>query len=178
MMTADLRALKDFADGIKDEIIVNVADPGNNLWIQRQFRTNNAHTKVLAIVLSYQNPKDILTGQCIDTKTALAWQNEKEFHHFFPQAYLKQKGHRPGQINALANIVMLTSASNKMISARSPSEYLAEVEKAAGTHLDEWLKSNLISPNAFAAAKKNDYDAFLMERAASIHTEIKRLAGW
>ena len=73
---------------------------------------------------------------------------------------------------------MLTSTSNKKISARPPSDYLADVEKAAGAQLDEWLKSNLISPAAFAAAKANNYDAFLSERAKTIHAQIKELAAW
>jgi len=73
---------------------------------------------------------------------------------------------------------MLTSASNKKISARSPGDYLADVEKAAGANLDAWLRSNLISPAAFAAAKANDYNAFLKERASTIHAHIKSLAAW
>jgi len=178
MMAADLKAVADFADGKTPVIKVDLTVPGQDLWTQRQFRANNAHSKVLAIVLSYQHPKDLLTGQSIDTKAALAWQNEKEYHHFFPQDYLKQKGLSAGRINALANIVMLTSASNKKISARSPSDYLADVEKAAGANLDAWLSSNLISPAAFAAAKANNYDAFLTERASTIHAHIKGLAAW
>ena len=102
----------------------------------------------------------------------------KEYHHFFPQDYLKKRDVGAGRINALANMVMLTSASNKKISGRSPSDYLVDVEKAAGGQLDGWLKSNLISPAAFAAAKANDYDGFLSARAATIHAQIKALAAW
>jgi hypothetical protein len=178
MMAADLKAVTNFAERKTEDIRVDLKVPGRVLWAQRQFRANNAHSKVLAIVLSYQNPKDLFTGQHIDTKAALAWQNEKEYHHFFPQDYLKQKGQNAGKINALANIIMLTSASNKKISARSPSDYLGEVEKMAGAKLEAWLKSNLISPAAFAAARADDYDGFLAERASTIHAEITRLAGW
>jgi len=178
MMAADLQSVADFAEGKTSEIKVDLVVPSKDLWGQRQFRINNAHSKVLAIVLSYQAPKDLLTGQNIDTKATLAWQNAKEYHHFFPQDFLKQKGHTSGRINALANMVMLTSASNKKISARAPDVYLPDVEKAAGAQLDTWLKSNLIPPAAFAAAKVNDYDAFLAERAVAIHAEIRRLAGW
>lgn len=178
MMAADLVAVANFAAGKAPQIAVDVAASSQDLWVQRQFRSNNAHSKVLAIVLSYHNPKDLLTGQSIDTKLALAWQNAKEYHHFFPQEFLKQKGFKPSQINSLANIIMLTSASNKRISARPPSDYLVEVEKAAGAGLDAWLKSNLISPAAFAAAKADDFQVFLLERAKTIHAEIQGLTGW
>lgn len=76
---------------------------------------------------------------------ALAWTNAKEFHHFFPKAYLKQKGFHHTKINCLANIIYLTSSSNKIISDRKPSEYLIDVENAAGNNLANWLDSNLIT---------------------------------
>ncbi|NTW50580.1 MAG: DUF262 domain-containing protein [Chlorobiales bacterium] len=178
MMGADLKAIINFVNGQEDQIKVDLTEPRQEIWAQRQFRSNNAHSKVLAIVLSYQKPIDILTGQNIDTKAALAWQNVKEYHHFFPQDYLKKKGFSSGKINALANIVMISSTSNKKISARSPADYLCDVEAAAGDQLYNWLDTNLISPEAFIAAKKENYEEFLSERAKTIHAHIKRLAGW
>jgi hypothetical protein len=178
MMGADLASVAQFAEGKTANIAVDLPTQNADIWMQRQFRANNAHSKVLAIALSYHNPIDLLTGQRIDTKVALAWQNLKEYHHFFPQEFLKSKAVKPARINALANIIMLTSASNKVISARAPSEYLLQVEKAAGGSLQAWMESNLISAAAFDAAKHDDYDAFLAERSKTIHREIQRLAGW
>jgi hypothetical protein len=178
MMGDDLKSVAAFAEGKTDEIKVEASVPTKELWTQRQFRANNAHSKVLAIVLSYQNPKDLLTGQSIDTKAALAWENAKEYHHFFPQEFLKRRAEKPARINSLANIIMLTSSSNKQVSSRAPSDYLVDVERAAGTQLPVWLKSNLITPSAFAAAKANDFEAFLVERSAAIHSEAQRLTGW
>ena len=178
MMASDLQSVGYFAENKTTEIAVDLPALSADLWMQRQFRANNAHSKVLAIALSYHNPIDLLTGQLIDTKMALAWQNSKEYHHFFPQEFLRKVGVKPTRINVLANIIMLTSVSNKAISARAPSEYLLQVEKAAGGSLQAWVASNLISPLAFEAAKHDDYDTFLMERSKTIHREIQRLAGW
>lgn len=177
-MAADLLAVRRFAEGAVDEIEVTVSRPLSDIWTIRQFRLNNAHAKLLAIVLAHHGPRDLLTGQRIDTTQALAWGNAKEFHHFFPQDYLKGLGVAPNRINSLANIVMLSSASNKHISNTAPSVYLAEVEAAAGANLTEWLTSNLISEAAYAAAKADDFDTFLMERAKSIHAELLPKAGW
>jgi hypothetical protein len=178
MMTTDLTAAAQFADGTEPKIQVAVVKPRVDVWRVRQFRANNAHAKLLAILLSYQKPIDLLTGQFIDTTKALAWGNAKEFHHFFPQSYLKGCGESRTRINCLANFIMLTSASNKLISDRAPSDYLADVEAAASSNLDDWLKTNLLSRDAFDAAKNDDYDAFLRYRAETIQTTIFPYAGW
>jgi hypothetical protein len=138
-----------------------------------------AHAKSLAIVLSYHQPVDLLTGQVIDTAKALAWTNAREFHHFFPRNHLKQHGYQNSNfINCLANIVMLTSASNKEITMRAPSDYLKDVQEAAGADLEKWLQSNLVSERAYEAALEDDFEIFLRERRTSIHEAILDLADW
>jgi hypothetical protein len=180
-MASDLEAVTRFAAGDTAEIDASVAEPKSDIWVARQWRANNAHSKVLAIVLAHHQPTDLLTGQRIDIDKALAWSNVKEFHHFFPQAYLKREGYGRARINALANFVMLTSDSNKDISDSRPSEYLPRVEAAAagrGEDVTRWLAANLISPDAFEAAKNDDVDTFLALRARTIHEALLPKAGW
>ena len=76
---------------------------------------------------------------------------------------------------------MLTSESNKTISASKPSDYLRLVEQAAASRsadIGVWLAANLISPEAFEAARNDDYDSFLALRAKTIHEALLPLAGW
>jgi hypothetical protein len=73
---------------------------------------------------------------------------------------------------------MLTSASNKAISGRAPSVYLRDVQMAAGPKLNDWLACNLVSPAAYAAAMRDDYEGFLRERAKTIHEEAMKKANW
>lgn len=182
-MAADLTALRAFADGATAEIEVpGLVRPGPDIWESRQFRLNNAHAKLLAIVLAHHQPIDLLTGQAIDTTNALAWVNSKEFHHFFPQKFLKEeRGLDARRINALANIIMLTAASNNRISATRPSVYLEwviEAAEAAGADINGWLACNLIPPEAFEAARADDYDTFVRLRAETIHGAAYAKAGW
>lgn len=180
-MAADLKAVAEFASGNSAEVTADVTAPRPEIWTTRQFRANNAHAKLLAIILAHRQPVDLLTGQRIDPGNALAWTNQKEFHHFFPRDYLENKGIARQRINALANIVMLTSDSNKKISNRAPSDYLrdvAEAAKAAGADVQLWLDQNLISADAFEAAKANDFERFLSLRAQTIHAHVLGLAGW
>ncbi|WP_075207470.1 GmrSD restriction endonuclease domain-containing protein [Archangium violaceum] len=172
-MARDQIAVHEFAEGKAPTLGFDFHDPSHTIWKSRTFRSNNAHSKTFAIILSHYGPVDLLTGQKIDTSSALSWTNQKEFHHFFPRKYLESCGEKADRINALANIVLLTSASNKTISASKPSIYLKEVEKAAGPSLAQWLDSNLIPMSAFKAGLKNDFDGFLEERAKAIHAAIQ-----
>lgn len=178
MMNNDLHELNDFVSGKIEELNIYDAKPSQEIWKRRVFRSNNAHSKLYAIFLAYQNPIDLFTGQRIDTEKALSWVNQKEFHHFFPQAYLKSKDYSGNQINCLANIIYLSSSSNKLISDSSPSIYLLKVEAAAGDNLVEWLDANVIPIDAFNAAKNDDYELFLEIRSKAINDKISQHANW
>ncbi|HEV2863068.1 MAG TPA: DUF262 domain-containing protein [Pyrinomonadaceae bacterium] len=177
-MADDLRSVIEFTEGRADRINVAAVRPSHDIWKVRQFRANNAHAKLLGIVLAHHGPIDLLTGQRIDTTKALSWTNVKEYHHFFPQAFLKRHDVTPNKINCLANFIMLTSASNKVISDRSPSDYLRNVREVAGERLNGWLASNLIPRAAFDAALKDNFEVFLELRAQAIHFEVIAKTDW
>lgn len=177
-MAADQQAVAVFAAGQASDIELPVGDTGSAIWTAQQFRLNTAHAKILTLLLASNQPIDLLTGQKIDIDKALHYTNSKEYHHFFPRNYLAGKGVAPRKANVLANFVMLTSDSNKKISNRAPSDYLKIVEDALGANLREALAANLISDAAYAAAKRDDYDAFIQERAKTIYARSKQLTGW
>lgn len=177
-MADDQQAVQDFAEGKTADISVPAPQPKSDIWETRTFRLNNAHAKLLAIILAHHHPRDLLTGQPIDISKALAWINSKEFHHFFPRKYLEKKGERQPRINCLANFVMLSSASNKEISDSPPSVYLREVKKMLDSDLQAVLSSNLIPQEAFEAALQDDFDTFIRIRAACIHQAVLAKAGW
>ncbi|WP_447939587.1 GmrSD restriction endonuclease domain-containing protein [Pseudoxanthomonas mexicana] len=177
MMASDLAAVAAFAAG-KDSIAIDITPAHRQLWSMRQFRGNNAHSKILALILAYQGPRDFLTGQKIDVAKALAWQNSKEFHHIFPQAFLKKQGYTSNQIGPLANMAYLTSASNKQISDQAPSTYFRELLDDHGEDAKLWLASNLIDDDAIEAALNDDFKRFLEARAKAIHAVALKLTGW
>jgi len=178
MMASDLAAVVEFANGATAELKISTPQPSCLIWTNRPFRLNSAHSKILALVLAYEGPRDLLTGLAIDTDKALAWQNAKEFHHFFPQAFLRAKGFSSAKASALANMLYLSSASNKAISARSPSDYLKQLLEEHGSDARKWLGSNLIDDAAIDAALQDNYDAFLAARAKTIDNHTAKLASW
>lgn len=177
-MNSDLQAINEFVNGKSETLAANIPQPYENIWTLRTFGAKNALTKVFAILLAHYSPVDLISGQKIDVAKALSWSNSKEFHHFFPREYLKHLKQPLDKINCLANFVFLTSLSNKAIGAKPPSEYLKQVEKAAGSNLESWLASNLISMDAYSAALKNDFDGFLKIRSATIHNALISLTDW
>ena len=177
-MSRDKKATADFVSGVTEEIAISAFKPSPKIWEQKTFRLDNALAKTLAIILAHNQPIDLLTGQKIDARRALSWVNSKEFHHFFPRDYLRSIGVDSSKANCLANIIMLTSASNKIISSKKPSTYLKQVHVSAGFNINAWLRSNLISEEAYTAALADDYDSFVRERAKTIDERISALTGW
>ena len=57
-------------------------------------------------------------------------------------------------------------------------EYLIDVVEAAGTDIVQWLDSNLISAEAFEAASRDDYDAFIDARCQTIDEHVSKLTSW
>jgi hypothetical protein len=178
MMASDLEAVVAFVSGKESELAIPTAAPAASIWSMRPFRLNSAHSKILALVLAYEHPKDLLSGQIIDTDKALAWQNAKEFHHFFPQAFLRGKGVSNTKASALANIVFLSSSSNKIVSDQAPSQYLAKLLSDHGDDARKWLASNLVDEAAIGAALKDDFEGFLAARSSTIDARTRNLADW
>lgn len=177
MMGQDLKAIEQFALNKTTGVKVDIQKPNPSIWL-KPFRLNNAHSKLLALVLAQYAPIDLLSGQKVDVGKALAWSNAKEFHHFFPKEYLIGIGYPLNKINALSNIVIITSATNKTISKRAPSDYLKDVATAAGANLDSWLSSHLVTKEAYEAALKDDFEKFLTIRSETINSTISSKAGW
>ncbi|WP_082515349.1 DUF262 domain-containing protein [Methylobacterium sp. Leaf112] len=177
-MASDQAAVGRFARGDLEALSSGLSNLGKNIWLTQQFRLNTAHAKILSLILAFNSPIDLLTGQKIDPDKALHYANSKEYHHFFPRDFLAARGTDSRQINSLANFIMLTSASNKRITNRSPSDYLIEAKNLLGTELRNVLQSNLISDAAYEAALHDDYPRFLDERARTISNWVNKLAGW
>lgn len=175
-MASDAKNIRQWAAGQRETFIPPGVTPSDQIWSQKQFRSNSAVSKMAALMLAHAGPLDLLNGQKIDTGKSLAWSNDKEYHHFFPQAYLKSKNIEGSRINAIANIVLLTSTSNIAISSRRPSDYLSElVDQVGRPALEARLATLLVSTEALDAALADDFDTFLRERAQTLQSRALEL---
>lgn len=177
-MTQDTRQIRAFAEGSAGTFGEGGVVPSSSLWRMKPFRANSAVSKMLGLLLAHQGPTDLVNGQKIDVDKSLAWSNDKEYHHFFPQAFLRRKGIGGSAANFVGNIVLLTSVSNIAISDSAPSEYLSRIIDASGrAELIKRLESNLVPEPALDAALADDYSAFLDTRSAFLHQHVLALTG-
>lgn len=177
-MSTDFASIGAFASNGTADLNTPPALPSFSLWINRQFRSNSATSKMLALMLAHELPVDLLTAQRIDVGKSLSWSNDKEFHHLFPKAYLARNGISASKANAIANIILLTSHSNIQIRDRSPSEYLSElIEQHGRPEIVQRLATSLVPEPALDAALANDYNSFLAERAAHLQSRATGLCG-
>ena len=99
--------------------------------------------------------------------------HQLEDHHIFPRAFLRERyGLKKGEkVNTILNRTLITARTNRRISRKAPSEYLAEIfperERSA------ILESHFIGPEAQKAMEADDYDAFLEARERSILAELR-----
>ena len=103
-------------------------------------------------------------------------------HHLFPKAYLKQNYGAgvpdPSSSELLLNRALIDATTNKLISSRAPSEYLAEVRDHLGPDvLSDVLASHLVNDEAQACLFIDDYDGFLRARANGVAEAISELTG-
>jgi hypothetical protein len=177
-MAKDTENIRSFGAGRADALAVSAALPNRSLWLAKPFRTNSAVSKMLAIMFGHSNPLDLRTGQRIDVDKSLAWSNDKEFHHFFPQAHLGRRGVKARESNVVGNIILLTSVSNIAISDLSPSTYLSEIIADCGREeLVRRLQTNLVPAAALIPALADDYGEFMELRSQHLHTMAETLAG-
>jgi len=177
-MGPDLTAVTEFAAGRSTEIETGAALPRSVLWQRAQFSRQNAPSKLLVLLMSYEKPLDLDTGLVIDVADALSWQNGKQFHHFFPRAYLKGGGVSAGRANVCGNLIMLSAITNNWISDRRPSDYLKDLANWHGEDsLRFRLRTCLIAEDAYQAALRDDYDGFLRARSETLHRRLLELIG-
>jgi hypothetical protein len=132
------------------------------------FSAGNAYCKAILCLLAYLQPKSFDTnGVVILDNSNLKIASSRNYHHFFPKAYLEKNGNGR-QPNMIANITLLDGYSNKhRIGAKAPSDYIGKFGKD-NPAIAETLKTHLIRDVGAYGVSNDDYDAFLRNRARAI----------
>lgn len=124
---------------------------------------------ILALALS-QGGCDLADGGQVNQNNL----TNREYHHLFPRAYLRERGFDDSQINRSLNCALVTWRTNRAIAARSPMEYLRDRLDnvlVSEDEISERLESHLVPHYRMAAG---DYEVFLSERANMIHNQMLR----
>lgn len=134
----------------------------------RWFSAGNAYCKAILCLLSFQHPKSFDTnGVVILDNSNLKIASSRNYHHFFPKAYIAQS-HKGSEANLIANITLIDGYSNKhRIGKKAPNNYL-ETFRADNSELDATLKTHLIRDIKNFGLDTNDYNLFIERRSATI----------
>lgn len=139
--------------------------------IDTNFSAGNSYCKAVLCLLAYQEPKDFQdNGKVILDNSWLKVASSKNYHHFFPKAYLKNK--TVLNSNSLVNITFVSDHLNKRkIGAKAPSQYIADFQDE-NSQINKALQTHFINIEGFGI-ESNDYDTFLQVRAKLIYIELK-----
>ncbi len=100
---------------------------------------------------------------------------QREYHHLFPDAYLKREGFEDHEIYRSLNCALITWQTNRNISDKEPEKYLAE--RLDGTDLTEEELHGRLSTHIipFDEMVSGDYRAFLQKRAEMIWNKMAEI---
>jgi hypothetical protein len=142
----------------------------NNGW----FSLSRAYIKALLCILAHQEPKSFIDNSVVRISNDwLKQANSKNYHHFFPKAYLKKKGEDEYYINHIANITIVDDFLNKReIRAQAPLKYM-ERFKRKNPQFSTCMKTHLINVDTFGIFEDN-YDKFFSKRCKAFSRELQK----
>lgn len=147
--------------------IAGIDDIKSSGWPYRKDRLARA---ILAVGLK-SGGFDFADGAVASYENLLA----REYHHVFPQAWLKERGYKDYQINKALNCALISWRTNRNIAAGTPSEYISRRMESSSLGQPEVvrrLESHLIP---VAELMNNSYEEFLDQRANLMINVIERL---
>ncbi len=137
------------------------------------FSTGDAFCKAILCLYAYFIPLSFRNNGLVKIDNSwLKTSISKNYHHFFPRAYLRSEGVPDWKANSILNITIVDDYLNKhSIRAKAPAEYM-EGFKKSNKNLDETMKSHLIDDMEEFGIWRNDYETFLNERGQRVIDEL------
>ncbi len=132
---------------------------------------------VLALILSGR-PLDFHKRSPIATTQMVEGVDD---HHVFPRRCVSVEGVDEETVNSILNRALIDATTNRRISNRNPSDYLAEVSAAGGAHSEELakvLRSHLLPDAADGPLLRNDFVKFIGQRQEMVVERICVVTGW
>lgn len=105
-------------------------------------------------------------------------ENQVDDHHIFPDAYLKAHTSLTQQeIDAVVNRTLIDRETNQRIGKNPPSAYLDKVAAVWDDPglLDKVLASHQLPIGSTSSLRRDDFEAFRLERAAQLYQQIKEV---
>ncbi len=139
------------------------------------FSVGRSYIKAILCLYAYQQPKSFVDNSLVNiSNDYLKQANSKNYHHFFPKAYLKRLNIPEKKINHILNITIVDDFLNKReIRDSPPSKYMLKF-KGENPVLSETMKTHLITDLDDFGIWDDDYDRFFEKRAYVVSKEIEK----
>lgn len=154
----------DWSVNTSDQFIID------NGW----FSAGRSFIKAILCIYAYHQPKSFNDNSIVNISNYwLKQANSKNYHHFFPKAYLKKRGKEDFYINHILNITIVDDFLNKReIRSQAPSRYMSKFQKV-NPQLEEAMQTHLIIDLNKFGIWEDDYEKFFYERAKSLSQELE-----
>lgn len=102
-----------------------------------------------------------------------------DIHHIFPKAWCEQRGIKPATFNAMVNKTPVSYKANRMIGAKSPSDYLRVIQQHKQVGLDDATTDAILKSHSIPAVclRTDDFDAFFQQRQESLLKTVEQAMG-
>jgi hypothetical protein len=139
------------------------------------FNTGRSFTKAILCVYAHEIPRSFNDNAQVNISNHwLKQSNSKNYHHFFPRAYLSKAGVDEDQINNVVNVTIVDDHLNKReIGAKPPSRYMKAFGKT-NKQIASTMKTHLITDIDKFGILNDDYDRFLHMRSRAISNALKK----
>lgn len=140
------------------------------------FSTSRSFIKAILCVFAHREPKSFADGSIVRLDNSYLKQaNSRNYHHFFPKAFLEKHGDLEWwQINHVANITLVDDFLNKrLIGARPPGVYMKAFIKQ-NPNIERCLATHLIKLTDGFGVMSNEYDRFFSARCKAISRELQK----
>jgi hypothetical protein len=173
-LAQDIKRIDEILKGNRpsyEDVKVYLSSPKD--LIDTGFSAGSSYCKAILCLFAYHEPKDFQdNGKVILDNSWLKVANSKNFHHFFPKAYLRKNN--IGNENSLVNITLVSADLNKRkIKAKAPSIYIQDFLDE-NEELPVSIKSHLIDDLNNFGVLSDDYFVFLEKRANAIFNDLKK----
>jgi hypothetical protein len=137
------------------------------------FSTGRSYIKALLCLLTQQGPRSFADNSPVRVSNDwLKQANSKNYHHFFPRAFLRRNGVDDAMANHIANITIVDDYMNKReIRDQPPATYMRTFARR-NPRLDQAMGTHLIDPNSFGVWE-NDYDLFFRKRSDALAALVR-----
>ena len=173
-LSQDIRKIDEILEGKLPSYETSIDTSENFIRQNSWFATGRSYIKAILCVLAHKQPKSFVDDSVVTISNDwLKRSNSKNYHHFFPKAYLKKQDLADVDINHIANITIVDDFLNKrLIRDKSPDRYMQDFAKK-NPDLDRTMRSHLIRLDSYGVWE-NDYEKFIRRRCKAISRELAK----